>query len=272
MSPPKTSVTASSNVMFGGLSAIASPCRSTAYSAWPPNLAPSMAMTSSPGLRPVTSAPTASTTPATSIPNTGCFGRRTPSPGAASSQRPRGTSRLRARWSAALTVLAHTRMRTSLRLTGGCGKLLHPNEVWATEPAVDRGPHLRTYLCGRWACGWSWRAPSQVVMDWGDGQEREPEVADLARQTVLRWLVGDRAVKQGGAVGLPGDAHAVEPAGPAVGGVPSRGSRTDPAPEQSARSSPPSPCPDRRPPVAGAVLGGTRRTVAVAVMSGHHHT
>src|ERR671933_488878 len=62
-------------------------------------------------------------------------------------------------------------------------------------------------------------ACSLVLVGGRDGDEREAEVADLAEQAVECGLVGDRAVENGGAVGLSGQGHAVEPGGPAVGEV-----------------------------------------------------
>src|SRR4051794_22441472 len=48
-----------------------------------------------------------------------------------------------------------------------------------------------------------------------DGHEREAQVADLAQQAMQCRLVGDGSVENGGAVGAPGQVHAVEPGGPA---------------------------------------------------------
>src|SRR6185312_10233305 len=119
----------------------------------------------------------------------------------------------------------------------------------------------------------SWRSPSVVLVGGRDGDERKAEVTDLAQQAVQCGLVGDRAVEDGGAVGLPGEGHAVEPGGPAVGEVSLHAdlvplrllSRT-----HGRRLLRRGPTAD--PPEAGAVLGGTRRKLGLDVMSGPHHT
>jgi hypothetical protein len=55
---------------------------------------------------------------------------------------------------------------------------------------------------------------------WGEGHERQAEVADLAQQAVQCRLVDDGSVENGRAVRAPGQGHAVEPGGPALGRCP----------------------------------------------------
>ena len=72
--------------------------------------------TSSPGTRSVTRPPTASTTPATSLPRTARFGRRSPE-----ARRPMYGTPVTVAQSGVLTLVARTRTRTSPAPTGGTG-------------------------------------------------------------------------------------------------------------------------------------------------------
>ena len=77
------------------------------------------ANTESPALKRVTFLPTASTSPASSIPKIGCFGFVKPNVIRAGSQNSGGTVKLRIRKSPALTVVACTLIRISLSFGAG---------------------------------------------------------------------------------------------------------------------------------------------------------
>ena len=66
-----------------------------------------------------------------------------------------------------------------------------------------------------WLVGLVDRAGSWV--DLGHREQGETDVAQGAQQAVQCRLVDDRALDQGGAVGLGGERHAVEARGPARG-------------------------------------------------------
>ena len=59
-----------------------------------------------------------------------------------------------------------------------------------------------------------------VGLDLRDRDQRQADVAHLLEQAVQRGLVDDRAVDDGGAVALVGEAQPVEPGGPAGVEVP----------------------------------------------------
>ena len=75
MIPPSQTAAASSKLSAAGLRAKAALSRAQTYSAWAPGLMPK---SSSPASNSVTAEPTASTTPASSLPRIGRLGRRRP--------------------------------------------------------------------------------------------------------------------------------------------------------------------------------------------------
>ena len=78
-----------------------------------------------------------------------------------------------------------------------------------------RGAHVGSFVSGGSSGVGGWRV-GLVGLDVQDRDEREAQVADLLEQAVQRGLVDDRAVQDGGAVGLVGEAQPVEPGGPPV--------------------------------------------------------
>ena len=104
--PPNESDAASSRVRLAGLSAIAPFSGITRYSAWHPIAPPGKPKTSSPTRNFVTFLPTAATVPANSVPRTGCLGFVIPKTRRARGPKPFGTTRVRARQSPEVTVVA----------------------------------------------------------------------------------------------------------------------------------------------------------------------
>lgn len=96
--------------------------RTATNSACAPIAMPVVPATTLPGATPVTSAPTASTTPEKLPPNTGMRGSRTPNMSGATPPNPRGNRRPRMRESAEFTLAATTRTSTSLGLGVGIGR------------------------------------------------------------------------------------------------------------------------------------------------------
>src|SRR5712691_10104122 len=78
LSPPSQTAAASSKLMPAGLCAIRALSRMQMNSAYAPNLNPLLPKTWSPTANSLTAAPTASTSPASSLPRIRCFARRMP--------------------------------------------------------------------------------------------------------------------------------------------------------------------------------------------------
>ena len=83
--------------------------------------------------------------------------------------------------------------------------------VWSRRSRSWRFPSGSEESSGLGGAFVDWSAST-----WQDGDQRQAEVADLLEQAVQRGLVDDRAVEDGGAVGLVAEAQPVEPGGPAV--------------------------------------------------------
>src|SRR5207248_9391182 len=121
LSAPSQTGAASSKVMPGGMGAIRPLSLIEMNSACAPKLSPLLPKTLSPTANARTAAPTASTSPANSVPRTRCFGRRRPKTRRLIKERARPLRRLASRvaQSNRLTVVAWTLTRTSSSLGTG---------------------------------------------------------------------------------------------------------------------------------------------------------
>src|SRR3954463_1398146 len=63
---------------------------------------------------------------------------------------------------------------------------------------------------------WTTSGGRSWLVDAGDGNERQAHVTHLVQQSVQRSLIGDQAVKNGGAIAAVGQNQTVEPSGPMV--------------------------------------------------------
>jgi hypothetical protein len=115
-SPVITDAAASVNVSPAGFLTSWAAGAATYWAKAPARASPVVPSTSSPGARSLTRPPTASTTPATSLPRTGRFGRRSPE-----LTRPMYGTPVTVAQSGALTLVARIRIRTSSAPTGGTG-------------------------------------------------------------------------------------------------------------------------------------------------------
>src|SRR5438067_10202677 len=121
LSAPSQTGAASSKVIPAGMCAIRALSRMHMNSACAPKLSPLVPKTLSPTANSRTAAPTASTSPANSVPRTRCFGRRRPKTRRLIKERARPLRRLASRvaQSNRLTVVAWTLTRTSSPLGTG---------------------------------------------------------------------------------------------------------------------------------------------------------
>src|SRR5205823_5272344 len=121
LSAPSQTGAASSKVIPAGMCAIRALTLIEMNSACAPNPIPLLPKTPSPTANSLTAAPTASTTPANSVPRTRCFGRRRPKTRRLIKERARPLRRLASRvaQSNRLTVVARTLTRTSSSLGTG---------------------------------------------------------------------------------------------------------------------------------------------------------
>src|SRR2546421_1855840 len=121
LSPPSLIGAASSKLMPAGMATIRALALIEMNSACAPNLSPLLPKTRSPTANSLTAAPTASTSPANSVPRTRCFGRRRPKTRRLIKERARPLRRLASRvaQSNRLTVVAWTLTRTSSSLGTG---------------------------------------------------------------------------------------------------------------------------------------------------------
>ncbi|MNY39126.1 hypothetical protein D3C86_1737960 [compost metagenome] len=119
MLPPNEIAAASSKLTPAGRWTSAPSSAMVRYSAWQPIPKPDDANTASPTLNFVTALPTASISPASSVPRIGWRGPNIPNTGRAKRPNPAGILRERARQSPEETVLALTRIKTSSSFGSG---------------------------------------------------------------------------------------------------------------------------------------------------------
>ena len=133
---PSQTAAASSKETLSGMAAIGAPSGRHRYSACAPMSTALTPNTRSPGANPLTSAPTASTTPANSVPSTGCFGRSQP----VKNRAIHGVA-LRSPQSVRLTVVEWTRTRTSPGPGTGRGISARCRTSGGPNFGVDDGAH-----------------------------------------------------------------------------------------------------------------------------------
>ena len=138
---PSQTAAASSNDRFAGMVVMGARSGRHRYSACAPMSLALTPNTRSPGANPVTSAPTASTTPANSVPSTGFLGRSQP----VKNRAIHGVA-LRSPQSVRFTVVECTRTRTSpgpgtgRGISARCRTSGGPNFVWTTARMVMSAP------------------------------------------------------------------------------------------------------------------------------------
>ena len=133
---PSQTAAASSKDRLSGIAAIGACSGRHRYSACAPMPVGVDAEHAVAGREPLTSAPTSATTPANSVPSTGCFGRSQP----VKNRAIHGVA-LRSPQSVRFTVVEWTRTRTSPGPGTGRGISREVQHLGGTEPGVDDGSH-----------------------------------------------------------------------------------------------------------------------------------